>query len=358
MLPESTRIVVAMSGGVDSSAAAAKLVEQGHDVIGIMLKLWSDPEQECFNKCCSPESMIRAKEVASILDIPFYVIDAKQIFRDTVVQCFIDGYSAGITPNPCLTCNSVIRWDQLLARADALDAQYLATGHYAKLEHHPNKPTRLFKGIDPNKDQSYVLSVLSQNQLSRTVLPVGEMTKPEVREYARKFKLPSADEEDSQDLCFLGNKTYEQFLREYAPESIKPGKIVNMEGQEIGDHKGLVYYTIGQRKRIGVAHTAPLYVIDKDERSNVLIVGEEHQTGKNELIATNANWLSGVVPTARFEADIMIRYRSKIKKGHVSAIGENGFKVEFDSPVRQITPGQASVIYNDDEAIGSGIITK
>ena len=210
MIMEKSRIVVAMSGGVDSSAAAAMLVEQGHDVIGIMLRLWSDPGQECFNKCCSPESMIRAKEVASILDIPFYVVDAKEVFRQEVVQYFIDGYSHGITPNPCLACNSIIRWDQILNRADALDAEYIATGHYAKLIREEYKPIRLLKGTDNNKDQSYVLSVLDQRQLSRTLLPVGEMNKPQVRDYARKFNLPSADEKDSQDLCFLGHKSQQE----------------------------------------------------------------------------------------------------------------------------------------------------
>ncbi len=358
MLQDKTRIISAMSGGVDSSAATAMLVEQGHDVIGIMLRLWSDPEQDCYNKCCSPESMQRAKEVASILGIPFYVIDAKEVFRKEIVQYFIDGYSHGITPNPCLKCNSLIRWDQLLARADALDAEYIATGHYAKLIREEDQPIRLFKGSDSNKDQSYVLSVLDQRQLSRTILPVGEMTKPQVRDYARKFSLPSAEEKDSQDLCFLGLKSYEQFLEEYSPESVKPGTIMNMQGDELGEHKGLIYYTIGQRKRIGIAHSEPLFVIDKDTSTNSLIVGEAHETGKLDLLAENANWVSGITPSHSYEAEIMIRYRSNLNKGTVTPVGENGFKVEFKSPVRQITPGQAAVIYQGDEVIGSGLISK
>jgi tRNA-specific 2-thiouridylase len=345
-----------MSGGVDSSVAAALLVEQGYQVFGMMLRLWSEPGQEAANRCCTPEAMAVAKRIAAQLKIPFYAISAKDTFRETVVQTFIDGYAQGITPNPCLVCNRHIRWEYLLNRALSLGADYMATGHYARLERTPGKPIRLLKGLDAHKDQSYVLSVLDQAQLQRALLPIGEYTKPQVREIAEKHKLPSAHIKDSQDLCFLAGNDYHDFLQRYAPETHAPGEIVTTSGEVLGRHQGLAFYTIGQRKGLGIAHTEPLYVLAKNTQSNTLVVGTLDELGQDELTAGAANWVSDVPQEEPFRAEVKIRYTAGLVPALVTPIGSENFKVKFDHPIRDITPGQAAVAYIEDEAIVSGLI--
>ena len=355
-LPDGSKVAVAMSGGVDSSVAAALLAEQGYDVFGMMLRLWSEPGKEMANRCCTPDAMARAKRIAAQLGIPFYVIDAKDVFRGTVVKYFLDGYTQGVTPNPCLMCNRHIRWEFLLNRALALGADFMATGHYARVQRTPGEPVRLQRGKDPHKDQSYVLAVLEQQQLARAVFPVGEYTKPQVRALAEKFKLPSASIKDSQDLCFLAGTDYQDFLRRFAPQTISPGQIVTTSGEVIGEHNGLAFYTIGQRKGLGIAHSEPLYVIQKEIETNTLVVGPKAEMGKHELTAGSVNWVSGQPRTAPFDAEVKIRYTAKFVPGVVipSEIGK--FKVKFEHPLRDITPGQAAVAYQGDEAIVSGII--
>ena len=263
-IPKGAKIAVAMSGGVDSSVAAAMLADQGYQVFGMMLRLWSEPGSEADNRCCTPDAMALARRIAGQLNIPFYAIDAKDIFRDTVVEYFLDGYTHGVTPNPCLMCNRHIRWEFLLNRALALGADYMATGHYARVRREPGQPVRFSAGLDPGKDQSYVLSVLNQDQLRRAVFPIGELQKSEVRELAEKFGLPSASVKDSQDLCFLAGTDYPNFFTRYAPQSVDPGEIVTRDGEVLGNHNGLAFYTIGQRKGLGIAHPEPLYVLEKD----------------------------------------------------------------------------------------------
>jgi tRNA-specific 2-thiouridylase len=355
-IPEDAKIAVAMSGGVDSSVAAALLVEQGYQVFGMMLRLWSEPGQETANRCCTPEAMAVARQIASQLGIPFYAIDAKETFREVVVQSFIDGYAQGITPNPCLACNRHIRWEYLLNRAITLGADYLATGHYARLERTDGEPVRLLKGLDAAKDQSYVLSILDQSQLQFAVLPIGEYTKPEVREIAAGLKLPSARTKDSQDLCFLGGGDYHEFLEKYAPEIRKPGSIVTTGGKLLGQHQGLAFYTIGQRKGLGIAHSRPLYVIAKNIQDNTLVVGEENELGQNRLTAGAANWVCGSPLADPFRAEVKIRYTAGLVPALVIPEGLDRFEVQFDHPQRDITPGQAAVAYLRDSAIVSGII--
>lgn len=345
-----------MSGGVDSSVAAALLVEQGYDVTGMMLRLWTEPGRETFNRCCTPEAMGLAKKVAGQLDIPFYAIDAKDTFHDTIVTYFMDSYVSGATPNPCLMCNRHIRWEFLLNRALSMGADYMATGHYARVVHDENKPTRLFQGLDNHKDQSYVLSVLNQEQLKHALFPVGEYTKSKVRELADKFDLPVAQVKDSQDLCFLAGTDYGSFLQRNAPEIEQPGPIVTLDNEVIGEHKGLAFYTIGQRKGLGIAQAEPLYVIDKDIERNALMVGKTEDLGQSELTAGAVNWVSDEIPEDPFKADIKIRYTAKLSSGVVTPLGQNQFKVEFDDPMRDITPGQAAVVFIGDEAIANGII--
>lgn len=349
-------VVVAMSGGVDSSVAAALLVEAGYQVTGMMLRLWSEPGREGQNRCCTPDSMAVARRIAGRLGIPFYVIDVKKAFRETVIEEFLRGYSQGITPNPCLACNRQIRWGILLENALNMGAEFLATGHYARLRTSENGQIKLLRGVDRDKDQSYVLSVLDQSQLRRTMLPVGEYTKPEVRAIARRFGLETAERDESQDLCFLAGQDYREFLIRHAPTAVQPGKIVNRSGKVLGSHAGLAFYTIGQRKGLGVASQTPLYVLEKRVEENLLVVGRAEELGHRRLLADQVNWMAGYPPRANFSADVKVRYRSAAFEAVVTPAGFDRVEVEFRAPVRDITPGQRAVFYCEDQVIGGGRI--
>jgi tRNA-specific 2-thiouridylase len=296
--------------------------------------------------------------VAAQLGIPFYAIDAKAAFRQIVVQTFLDGYTGGVTPNPCLVCNRSIRWGFMLNYALSMNAQYLATGHYGRLQVTEGGKVELRRSIDASKDQSYVLSILNQEQLSHTLLPLGEYTKPQVRQLARDFGLPVAERPESQDLCFLAGRDYREFLQRHAPEVIQPGPIVDREGARIGTHQGLAFYTIGQRKGIGIAAPEPLYVTGKDAEQNALRVGTRLELGWKHLIAGKANWISGLPPARPIKAQVQIRYRAEAAPGRVTPVSEGEFSVEFDQPLRDITPGQSAVIYQDEICLGSGIIER
>ena len=345
-----------MSGGVDSSVAAALLVRQGHPVIGMMLRLWSEPGSEADNRCCTPDAMAQARRVAALLGIPFYAVDAQEIFRSTVVQAFIDGYTKGETPNPCLTCNRQVRWDFLLKHALALGAQYLATGHYVRLRQHPSQGFQVLRAGDERKDQSYVLHVLNQQQLSHALFPLGELTKPQVRQLAAEMGLPVAERPDSQDLCFLGAGDYRQFLLRNAPQVHTPGPILDRLGQQIGEHQGLAFYTIGQRKGLGVPSATPLYVLAKDLPRNALIVGGIDELGLSELQAHNINWISGRAPASPLRAQVKIRYKATPAWAEIIPLGEQAAQVRFEQPQRDITPGQAAVFYSEDVCLGGGMI--
>ena len=350
-----TRVVVALSGGVDSSVAAALLKQQDYEVIGMMLRLWSEPGNEAANRCCTPDALAMARRVAANLGIPFYAVDAQQVFRDVVVRYFLNGYSQGITPNPCLVCNRSIRWDFLLQRALALGADYLATGHYARVIE-TNGKIQLLRGVDSQKDQSYVLSVLNQKQLRHAKFPLGEYTKPQVRQLARDFGLPVAERAESQDLCFLGNEDYRDFLCRYIPDVSKPGLIVTRDGQQVGEHRGLAFYTIGQRKGLGISSSTPMYVLTKDVAKNMLIVGKVEELGGLELTASGVNWVSGDQPSYPLRAQIKIRYKAVEAWGLVTPLDGERVHVRFDYPLRDITPGQAVVFYVGDLCLGGGII--
>jgi tRNA-specific 2-thiouridylase len=350
-----TKVVVAMSGGVDSSVAAALLKEQGYDVIGMMLRLWSEPGKEESNRCCTPDSMAQARRVAAKLDIPFYVIDAKEVFHDTVVQYFLDGYARGETPNPCLICNRQIRWTFLLEHALAFGADFMATGHYVR-KLTTDQGHQLLRAVDRNKDQSYVLHVLDQEKLAKALFPVGDYPKPEIRAIAEKHGLSTATRKDSQDLCFLAGEDYRNFLQRNAAEMLRPGEIVTSEGRSIGGHTGLANYTIGQRKGLGIASSTPLYVLGKDAGSNTLIVGTQEELGSRELIARDINWLSGKIPGEPFRADVKTRYTAKDAQALVTPLDGNQAQVRFEAAQRDITAGQAAVFYQDDVLMGGGII--
>lgn len=355
---ERQRVVVGMSGGVDSSVAAALLVEAGYEVIGVMLRLWSDAGHEDQNRCCTPDAMAAARRVAAQLSIPFYAMDVKDLFRRKVVQAFLDGYSAGVTPNPCIVCNRSIRWGFLLEQALGLGAQYFATGHYARVRVDETGLAHLYKGVDNRKDQSYVLSGLNQEQLRHTLLPLGDLEKPAVRELARKFGFSSAGRPDSQDLCFLGDEDYRGFLGRYAPTALRPGPIVTRSGQTVGVHQGLAAYTIGQRKGLGIAYSQPLYVIDKLTAQNLLVVGTLEELGAATMSLMDMNWISGSAPEQPFEADIKIRYKAEFALARVSVLENGTAQVHFEKALRDITPGQLAVCYTGEEVIGSGTIAQ
>jgi tRNA-specific 2-thiouridylase len=353
------KVVVAMSGGVDSSVAAALLKQQGYDVTGMMLRLWSEPGKEESNRCCTPDSMAQARRVAGILDIPFYVIDAKDVFKETVVQYFLDGYARGETPNPCLMCNRQIRWRFLLDHALALGAEFMATGHYVRINAlREGGRMKLLRAIDHFKDQSYVLHVLKQDQLAHALFPVGEFPKPEIRRLAADFGLPTASRADSQDLCFLAGDDYRNFLQRNASEMLVPGEIVTTDGKSIGQHNGLANYTIGQRKGLNVASPVPLYVITKKGSHNVLVVGTLEELGFTELTARDVNWISGEVPREPFRAEVKIRYSAKAVEALVSPMEGDQAKVKFDASVRDVTAGQAAVFYQGEVMLGGGIIAQ
>jgi tRNA-uridine 2-sulfurtransferase len=349
-------VVVAMSGGVDSSVAAALLVEQGYAVIGIMLRLWSEPGMESENRCCTPDDMAVARRVAARLDIPFYAIDAREYFRKEVVEGFIEGYRAGWTPNPCVRCNQNVRWGFLLNQAKTMGAEYLATGHYARLDRDEDGSIRLLRGIDESKDQSYVLSVLNQQQLAHTLFPLGDYRKEQVRELASRHRLAAAKKADSQDLCFLGSQDYRQFLIRNAPDVVQPGLIVNQSGETVGEHQGLAFYTIGQRKGLGIASPDPLYVLEKNTGQNTLVVGGKDDLGNTELVAAGFNWISGKVPAHPVRAQVKIRYKAALAEATIHPGERNEVSILFDRPLRDITPGQRAVVYDGDVVLGGGMI--
>lgn len=352
------RVVVAMSGGVDSSVAAAILVKQGFDVVGMMMRLWSEPgttNGAQFNRCCTPDQMADARRVADQLGIPFYALDVKDHFRDSIVQFFIDEHVAGRTPNPCIECNRQIRFTYLLEQALAIDAHYLATGHYARVQQ-INDHYKLLKGVDQSKDQSYVLHVLNQKKLAHVLFPIGDYRKEEVRDLARQFNLPVAAKHDSQDLCFVADGDYRRFLRQNSTDVSRPGLIISESGQELGQHNGLPFYTIGQRKGLGVTASLPLYVINKDTENNNLVVGPREALGQTELIALDVNWIAGHSPDLSKPVQIKIRYKAKPVPGMISDLGHGKTFVHFNEPVLGITPGQGAVFYDNDICLGGGLI--
>jgi len=349
-------VYVAMSGGVDSAVAAALLLEEGYRVSGVYMDTWKDPKFEAEAGEDLGTSAELAKHVAETLGIPFEIVDVRDRFYADVVRAFIRKYLSGQTPNPCLFCNPQVKWGILQAHALAQGADLFATGHYAQLVRSESGKVSLLRGVDRSKDQSYVLSMLTQTQLQHSLLPLGGMTKDEVRKAAEGLRLLVADRQDSQDLCFLGHIDYRDFLERFAPDSNEPGEIVNLEGEVLGQHEGLAFYTVGQRKGIRVAAAEPYYVVDKDMTQNRLIVGFADQVGRSGLTAAQPNWIAGEQPDVGETYDVMIRYRAKPVPAVLSAVSEAQFRLEFDQAVGGITPGQVAVLYRDEKCLGGGVI--
>ncbi|MBE0684384.1 MAG: tRNA 2-thiouridine(34) synthase MnmA [Anaerolineaceae bacterium] len=349
-------ILVAVSGGVDSSVVAAMLAEQGYPIIGVMLHLWSEAGKECENKCCTPQSMEEARKSAQTIGYPFHVIDAAEIFRKQIVQYFLDEYGKGKTPNPCVVCNKDIKWGLLFDKLDEFGADYLATGHYVRLEKEKDSKVKVLKAKDTLKDQSYVMCMLQQEQLQKTMFPLGNMLKTEVRELARKYDLPMAEKKDSQDLCFVSDDSYRDFLLRNAPDIAQPGDIMDRHGNKVGQHQGLAFYTIGQRKGIRIAAPEPLYVLEKNATENILVVGSSDDLNQKKVMVKDVNWISGEIPLSRFEADVKIRYKADYQRSEITPQDQAKVIIEFDKPVRDATPGQYAVFYEDDELLGGGEI--
>jgi tRNA-specific 2-thiouridylase len=352
-------VAVALSGGVDSAVSALLLAQQGYDVIAVTMRLWQEHSQ-VGEDLDTPihDPVAGARRVAEALDIPFHVVDAVAPFKTAVVDRFIAEYEAGRTPNPCLYCNRHVKFGYLLERAFALGAQRLATGHYARNQLAPDGHRwQLLKGLDRHKDQSYFLHMLGQRELSRTLFPLGEWTKDNVRALARERHLPAAHAEESQDLCFVLDNDYRRFLRAHAPQVFSPGPILDSGGKQIGQHRGLVEYTIGQRSGIGIAAPEALYVLRLDVHRNALIVGTRRNLGRDSLLAEQVSWVRGFAPTDPVEAEVKIRYRARPVRATVTPLPDMRARAKFVEPLRDITPGQGVVFYEEDKVLGGGFIS-
>ena len=333
------------------------MVEEGYEVIGVMMRLWAEGgEGGVTNRCCSPEAVEDARRVCQVLDIPFYLVNYEKDFKHHVVDYFISEYASGRTPNPCLACNRHIKFGLLLRRTLSLDAQYLATGHYARIRQ-ANGHYQLLKGVDRRKDQSYALYMLGQEELAHLLFPLGDYTKDEVRAIALERGLLIAEKAESQDLCFVhDDNDYRRFLRTHAPEAIKPGPIVDTAGRVIGQHKGLPFYTIGQREGMGIAAPEALYVLEMDAARNTIVAGTKAELGRRGLIAHRVSFVSGKAPGRPMKVTAKIRYKAVEAKATLTPVDENRVALTFVEPQRDITPGQGVVFYQGEVVLGGGII--
>ena len=357
-----TRVMLGMSGGVDSSAAAALLLEQGYEVIGVTLKLWpQDCVSRAEDKCCGPQAVMDARAVAHSLSIPYYLVDEAAEFQQHVIQYFADEYKAGRTPNPCVMCNEKLKFGRLLTRADQLGAQYVATGHFARTALCAQTGRTLLKrGLDARKDQSYFLFSLRQEQLARAMFPLGEKTKSDTREVARHCGLKTADKEESMEICFVPDNDYGGFLKKAGLVQPHRGEIVDVHGRKLGEHEGIEFYTVGQRKGLGISSAKPLYVVELDAANNRVVVGDEAQLERDTFIVERCNWIPFAQPPAAIEASVKIRYNHAGTPALITPLsdGEGTAQVRLHESQRAIAPGQACVFYQDDLVVGGGWIRR
>ena len=353
-----TRVVVGMSGGVDSSAAAALLLEQGYDVVGITLKLWpQDCVSRAEDKCCGPQAVMDARSVSHKLGIPYYLIDEAEDFQKQVISYFAEEYRAGRTPNPCVMCNEKLKFGTLISRARQLGADYIATGHFARIERRDGR-FLLKRGRDARKDQSYFLFSLRQEQLARALFPLGEFSKSDTREIARESHLKTADKEESMEICFVPDKDYGRFLQQAKLVEKHRGEIVDLQGRVLGHHEGIEFYTIGQRKGLGLSAPKPLYVVDLQPATNRVIVGGEDDLERDRFEVERCNWIPYDVPPETIEVTAKIRYNHPGAAATVQPLASGGAEVKLHQPQRAITPGQACVFYDGDLVVGGGWICR
>ena len=378
------KVLLAMSGGVDSSVAAALLKEDGYEVVGCFMRL-GDPEQtadlvpegpsasasaegdaggRAGRSCCSVGDAADARLIAAMLDIPLYVLNFRREFG-RVIRHFVSEYNAGRTPNPCIRCNDWLKFGALMDHADTIDADYVATGHYARISPAPGSAgrrcgdqPRLLRGRDNYKDQSYVLFGTRRARLGRMILPLGEYEKVQIRDLARQLHLPVADKPDSQEICFVPNDDYAAFVRRHAPEDVRPGDILDAQGHRLGQHEGHQHFTIGQRRGVGVALGQPIYVTAKDGPANTITVGAKHDLLADGLIAGDTNWLIDPPTDAPLRCLVKIRYASPAVPATVLAVGADALEVRFEQPLSAVAPGQAAVCYDGDQVLGGGWIER
>jgi tRNA-specific 2-thiouridylase len=351
-------IAVAMSGGVDSSVAALLLQTAGWSVIGISMRLFDCSDASSPGRCCCSRDFADARRIAASLGFPYYVFDFEEKFREKIIGPFLEQYLRGRTPSPCILCNSLLKFDELLKKAAELGAEMIATGHYARIARDPQTGLyRLLKGRDSSKDQSYFLFQLNQNQLSRTLFPVGEYLKTEIVEIAKVHRIFTIPKPESQELCFVRQDGYARFIEEHADRNrLKPGSIVTTTGKVIASHTGIHQFTVGQRRGLGVAEGEPLYVISIDPRTGNVVVGPRHELFRSELVAGSVTWISGQAPEKSLEITAKIRYRHAAAPGTFVPLSENTGKIIFSKPVRAVTPGQAVVFFDGDTILGGGWI--
>jgi len=352
-------VLVGMSGGVDSSVSAALLVRAGYRVIGITLNVWPEGEDvgviEREDACCALGAVEDARRVCAALDVPHYVVNFRDTFRRYVIDNFVDEYRRGRTPNPCVRCNQFIKFDALLAKAEALGADYVATGHYARITKMPNGRLALRKAADERKDQSYVLYVMTQERLARAMFPLGDQTKEETRCLAEDLRLHVAGKPESQEICFVPTRDYRDYLRQHEPAALTPGPILTHDGTEVGRHEGVAFYTVGQRRGLGVASSKPLFVSEIRPEANTLVVGDETLLYRGEAHVEAPNW----VAIERLDGPLRVTGKVRYKAAEVPATIEphgDGVRVLFDEPQRAITPGQTIVFYDGDVVVGGGTI--
>jgi tRNA-specific 2-thiouridylase len=353
------RALVAMSGGVDSSATAALLAEQGHEVIGITMQLYDQQRTASggTGTCCSVDDVFDARRVADRLGIPHYVVNFQEAFGKLVVDDLVSEYLGGRTPNPCVRCNDFMKFRLLLDRALALGADFLATGHYARIDQDPTGRWRLLRAADDHKDQTYFLYPMSQAQLARIRFPLGGLSKPEVRALAARFGLETADKAESQDVCFIAGESYRQFLERSAGDRLPgEGDLVRLDGTRIGRHGGHHRYTVGQRKGLGIASSERLYVVEVDAGSNRVVVGERAALESSGLRASRTRWLAGAPPAPGTPVQAKVRYRSEASPARVTCASAGALELAFDAPISSVTPGQAVVLYDGAEVLGGGVI--
>ena len=355
-----SKAIIAMSGGVDSSVAAYLMKEQGYDCIGTTMKLFRNDDIGITREhtCCSLDDVEDARSVARRLDIPYYVFNFSDRFRECVMDKFVAAYENGTTPNPCIDCNRYLKFEKLFQRARELSCEYVVTGHYARIEYDTESGRYLLKkAVDENKDQSYMLYTMTQEQLAHTLFPLGAMTKPEVRKIAEKNGFCNAHKHDSQDICFVTSGSYTDFIRQYTGRSYPEGHFVDTKGNILGTHNGIINYTVGQRRNLGISFGKPVYVCKINADDNTVVLGDRQELYSKEADVTEFNWISGIAPDKKIRCKVKVRYRQQEQWAAAVPLENGNVRLVFDEAQRAVTPGQAAVLYDGDIVLGGGIIS-